>query len=186
MKPIDLFSSSPYILDNMDYTIYASKGYHDFTLSLPYEYNIPAHIQHEVAIAKIKRLFNLCSDHYIIYPEFSAQCRLHYHGLIRIKDKVKFIRSVYNALKVNVAKVIQFRPSRSFKLHLGWVTYYIRKEWLITKQVLRIEHPIIFRRATVKQKKEIQLLSPQNDPIPEWFHQQVQAYPDQEELEGGA
>lgn len=155
----------------MDYSKYGSTLLHDFTLSLPYVYDVPAHKQHTEAIDIIKRLFNKCSDHYIVYPEFTSQCRLHYHGIIRITDKIKWIRSVFGSLLKQLRmdhKCVQFRMIKSFNSHLRWL-WYIRKHWDTTKRVLRIESPLIYRKAIARPKIHIEILHPANEKIPLWF-----------------
>lgn len=84
----------------------------------------------------------LCSKHFIIYPEFDKSGRLHYHGIIRIIDKIKWYKSVLPTLRrsLGFCDIKTIGSTMRDKLQ---VLYYIKKEWMVTKKVLNIDEPII-------------------------------------------
>jgi len=75
----------------------------------------------------IRRILNRCTDHYLVYPEVDKQCRLHYHGVIKVKDKIKFHRKTRSALKGSFG-FIKIEKLKTFRDKLQWLLY-MRKDW---------------------------------------------------------
>lgn len=71
-----------------------------------------------------------------LYPEISLDGRLHYHGVINIKDMIKWYKT-----SVKLLNRLGFIKLCKFKSH-GWIKY-IRKDWEITKIVLELNYPIL-------------------------------------------
>lgn len=88
-------------------------------------------------LSKIK----LCSKRFIIYPEFDVAGRLHYHAIINIHDKVKW----YKAILPTFRRMLGFCDVKVIKTFLDKlrVLNYIRKDWYITSNVLKLERPIM-------------------------------------------
>ncbi len=86
---------------------------------------------------KIIKWLNRFSDHYIIVPEFSENGRLHYHGLLRICDKIKYYKTKYFIDKeIGFVKVEKIND---FKSHLRWLMY-INKNYYILKD----DYPLFY------------------------------------------
>lgn len=84
---------------------------------------------------KVLRKVRLVSDDYIFYPEIGdSGSNIHFHGMIILKDKVKWFKSVLPTLKRNGFVKIT-------KMNEGWYDY-IKKDWEIMKQILDLEIPI--------------------------------------------
>lgn len=75
------------------------------------------------------------SNEYEIYPEFDLTGRLHYHGTIILKDKIKWYKKACQQLK-NIGYICV-----KDNVNDGW-NQYILKEWETTKAVLEIDSPI--------------------------------------------
>lgn len=70
-----------------------------------------------------------------IYPEFDQNGRLHYHGVVYIKDNVKWLKQALPALhQFGFTKVVS-------SVNEGWFTYMM-KEFPITREVLDIMGPL--------------------------------------------
>lgn len=90
---------------------------------------------------EIQTGLNRCSKHYFIYPEITLDGRLHYHGLIRIDDLIKWKRSTITHLRRQLGLVCIKPPN---KVNEGWLKY-CNKEWEQTRQVLGIEEIIYYQ-----------------------------------------
>lgn len=75
---------------------------------------------------------------YIIYPEYSMDGRLHFHGIYQIHDLIKFKRLIYRIRKIGMVKIDRLK---TFNDQLKWIIY-CQKEWALTRKVLRIRFPI--------------------------------------------
>lgn len=75
----------------------------------------------------IRKILNRCTDHYIVYPEFDKTCRLHYHGILQVKDMIKFHKHTRKALKAHF-NFILVEALPSYKDHLQYMLY-MRKDW---------------------------------------------------------
>lgn len=96
---------------------------------------------YEQDIYDIRRLLNPCSKYYILYPEFDVNSRLHYHGIIRLDDPIKWHKT-----KHIMDKTIGFTNIKPIKDHKGHLTVltYSMKNWANTKQLLQT--PIMYKR----------------------------------------
>lgn len=81
----------------------------------------------------IHKYLNPCSDHYILYPEFSDESRLHYHGIILFKDVIKFHKTKHLIDKtIGFTKIVRLK---SHEDHLR-VLIYSMKGWPATRSLL--------------------------------------------------
>lgn len=90
----------------------------------------------------IRKILNRCTDHYLIYPELDKNYRLHYHGVVFIKDKIKWFKSSKKTLEVHFG-FIKVEVIPTFERHFGWIQY-MRKDWWYCQEIL--ETPILPRR----------------------------------------
>lgn len=88
---------------------------------------------------RIVRLLNKVSNHYLLYPEFSKDSRLHYHGVIQIKDLIKWHHIKHEVDQIGFTHTNKFK---SHIEHLRWL-YYCKKEEGTTGL-----QPIIYKRAS--------------------------------------
>lgn len=88
----------------------------------------------------MRKYMKRCSSHYIVYPETDAVGRLHYHGIIEVSDKIKFVKQVIPALK-RIGYVC-LKPLDTLKDNISWILY-CSKEWMITKDIVDIQQPLI-------------------------------------------
>lgn len=84
-------------------------------------------------ISNYRILLKKCCNHYCLFPELDQNGRLHYHGLIKLTDRVKWFKLVKPALQTY--GFICVKPLKSFIDHLNWSIYCL-KEFAMTKQVL--------------------------------------------------
>lgn len=112
-------------------------------------------------LAKVR----LCSKHYVIYPEFDSSGRLHYHGIMRIDDKIKWYKSVLPMLRKCLGFVC-IKQINTIKDKIN-IILYITKDWSVTKEILYLEVPIM----PSKRKREIKVESSQLDEgITKWYY----------------
>lgn len=108
---------------------------------------------HSELIYYIKRYLNKVSTHWIVYPEFDKNSRLHYHGVLRLDDPIKWHRSVRTLLEKTIG-FICIKPLLKPIDHIAWITY-CRKEWPLTKKVLRINRPVIYSNLKLHKRKDL-------------------------------
>lgn len=83
-----------------------------------------------------KYLGESCDD-FVIYPEFTIQGRIHYHGLLTIKNYVKWVRDTLPRLrKLGFVKMETFKDNPD-----NWITY-MKKSVLDTKAILNFKDDI--------------------------------------------
>lgn len=88
-----------------------------------------------MAVNVLKKLRTV-SEKFILYPEIgNGGSNIHFHGVIILKDKVKWFKSVLPTLKRN--GFVKIKPLKSQE----WYDY-IQKEWEIMKNILDIDSPI--------------------------------------------
>lgn len=90
------------------------------TISPPYS---PEHIKHLHCqyTYEIRRWCNKFSKHYMMYPEFDDETRLHYHGVIRVEDWIKFHKTRLTFQRT--VGFVKIKPLTTFRRHLGWLMY---------------------------------------------------------------
>lgn len=119
------------------------------TISPPYRAERPQSLYEQDRYIICKYL-NQCSKYYCLYPEFSKDSRLHYHGIIRLDDPIKWYKNKHVIDKVlGWTKLIEIK---SFKEHIRSLIYS-QKNWASTRYLL--EEPIIYR--SLKRRKSIQV-----------------------------
>lgn len=87
----------------------------------------------------IRKLLNMCTDYYLIYPELDDSDRLHYHGIILVKDPIKWYRSVKRRLGYSMG-FLKMSLLKTFQDRLKWMLY-MKKDWSINEEVF--ESPIL-------------------------------------------
>lgn len=126
------------------------KKFYALTLSPPYSTRSIKYDYYQY-LSQLKRSLNLVSQHYIIFPEISAQGRLHYHGVVRLDDPIKWFRQSKRRLERNIG-FMKFDPIKSHLDHLRWLVY-INKHWYITKEVIGLSEPLIYKKGTYFSKE---------------------------------
>jgi len=119
-------------------------NYYALTITPPYSVNsirYDYYNHHKI----LKRYLNLCSSHYILYPEITTSGRLHYHAVIHLDDKIKWFKKSKNALKR--IGFVKLDPILTQLDHIRWLVY-IRKEWPTTSGVIGLEQPMIYKKGT--------------------------------------
>jgi hypothetical protein len=79
---------------------------------------------------------------FVLYPELDETGRLHFHGIVYVKDWAKLFRHAYPWIRKNVG-FIDIRKKANNKL--GWLMYCM-KNWARTQQDLEIDEPIYRKR----------------------------------------
>lgn len=106
--------------------------------------------------SEICLLLRKCSKNFTIYPEFDVNSRLHYHGIAFVHDNIKWHKYVKPGLdKIGYTLV---KEIKDYKNKSKWLEY-CTKEWEDTKQILSIEHPLMW---TYKPKKKHELIDENN------------------------
>lgn len=110
----------------------------------------------------IMKYLNKMSNHYCLYPEFDANHRLHYHGIINIKDMIKF-----RHLKHLIDKLIGFVKIEKIKDHNNHLKFliYSMKQWAENKEYF--ESPIIY--SNLRRRKKINKIVPPKISILDYF-----------------
>lgn len=99
----------------------------------------------------IRKLLNRCTDHYMMWPELDRTYRLHYHGVVLIKDKYKWFKSCKKSLEMNLG-YIKLSVITSFEDHLKWLLYSKKDQhWMKDLDML----PIKPRKLKRKPKKKV-------------------------------
>lgn len=96
-------------------------NYFAITISPPHYKGKPDFLYNNVKYT-LQTKFARCSEHYILYPEFSDTSRLHFHGIIRFKDKIKFDKSIKYYIDFNIGYVC-IKPLDKYKDLLQWILY---------------------------------------------------------------
>lgn len=107
--------------------------------------------------ATIRSCMERASEEYTIYPEFDLAGRLHYHGIVRIINKVQWYKITCPTLKRLGFICVKPKPDDKWKA-------YIEKEWEITRQVLKLDSPIQPEPPVRHKRKETK---PQKDSEPQ-------------------
>lgn len=119
------------------------------TISPPRRALAPS-ILYQQDIYVIRQYLNRCSDHYILYPEFSNKSRLHYHGIVRITDIIKWHKQKHQFDKV--LGYTQIDLLKTHKDHLRSLVYSM-KEWPATSALLK--EPIIYKSNKVIKREKV-------------------------------
>lgn len=98
----------------------------------------------------IAKELNKCSSYYIIYPELSLDSRLHYHGIVKIKDWTKWHKSVRYALS-QLLGFIKIDPLKTHRDNMAWAVY-MSKSWGLMRDILKIDQPLIFKNLRRKPR----------------------------------
>lgn len=92
-------------------------------------------------IFDITRLLNRCSKHWMMTPEFSEQSRLHYHGVVRIDDMIKWHKCIRGYLgNIGFVKLDKLKDNKN---HISWLMYCY-KDWNTAKQVFKLDRPFFY------------------------------------------
>lgn len=126
------------------------------TISPPYRFSDP-HALYFNDLLKIRRWVNRFSDHYAIWPEFTENARLHYHGVIKLRDPIKFYKTKYKFDKL--LGFVKIDKLKTFKDHLRWLFYCQKDYHLIRDNIFkRIDYLRISRIYKAQHKIQTELL----------------------------
>lgn len=95
------------------------------TISPPPRAESPQYL-YDCDIGTIRRWLNKFSHHYLLYPEFTIDSRLHYHGVVHVDDFTKFHKTKNTfSKKFGFVKVKPIGTTAKYciKAHLGWLAY---------------------------------------------------------------
>lgn len=90
---------------------------------------------------RIRKALNPCTDHYLIYPELDKNDRLHYHGVVIIKDPIKWYRSCKR--KLQDIGFCKFQKLKNITNQLQW-QLYMSKDWGVNQHIF--DKPILPHR----------------------------------------
>lgn len=90
------------------------------TISPPRRTQSPLHLYNSDK-PYIQRQLNRCSSHYILYPEFDINGRLHYHGIVLLNSLSSW-GYVKSTLDHNIGYCC-LKRLKTFKDKLGWLLY---------------------------------------------------------------
>ncbi len=100
----------------------------------------------------IRRWLNSFSEYYEIVPEFDDNIRLHYHGVVNIKDEVKFYKTKYRIQRqigfIKIKRLVLFID------HLRWSIYIHKNYYKIVNDFSRI----IYKKKKRINYKKLKLL----------------------------
>ena len=120
------------------------------TISPPYKpYNSPLFL-YQGDKPLIRKRLNLFSNYYNLYPELDEKNRLHYHGIIKIKDMIKYRHVKYKLdRELGYIKINKFQ---TFQDKLRYLLYSM-KQWPENQHYFKT--PIIYK--SLKRRKKIQI-----------------------------
>lgn len=97
---------------------------------------------------QMRQLFNQFSDHYCLYPEFDDKGRLHYHGIVRITDKIKYFKVKYRIDQIG------YCCAKELKTHMDHMRslLYCMKEWPDTRRLFTT--PFIYSKPSKAPPKK--------------------------------
>lgn len=106
----------------------------------------------------LKRELRKCCKYFCLYPELDKTGRLHYHGVIKIHDSVKWFKQIMPKLKYELG-FIMIKELKSFKDNLKWLVY-CQKEFGTTRHILsNMKQPsdpiMIDQKYKEKQRQEM-------------------------------
>lgn len=120
----------------MDIRLEKEYSYYALTVSPPRRDRSPEYLYNGDKPVLIRQL-NRCSEHYILYPEFDPNGRLHYHGVVKLTSKMS-----WGFVKSTIESLIGFCCLKQIKTHgehIGWLNY-CRKDYDSDKM-----EPIMFK-----------------------------------------
>lgn len=123
------------------------------TISPPMRTYRNARFIYEDDMFLIRSLLNRCSEHWTLVPEFSKDSRLHYHGVVRIDDCVKWHKQTRQSL--NKLGFVKLDPLLDNKNHVAWLCY-IYKQYHITSLVLNLTEPPRYNRPKRRKHTEVE------------------------------
>lgn len=85
----------------------------------------------------IKRYLNKISGYYILVPEVTLDSRLHYHGVIKIKDWTKYHKQVHRLLNASIG-FIKLDPIKDHINNLKWICYMYKNYGILKDLMLPI------------------------------------------------
>lgn len=123
-----------------------------FTLSPPMIVGDYCEHYHTTILPELVRFFRRCSKRYIVYPEFSDTCRLHFHGLLYVHDKTAMIKGLPRLQRLGYIKMDKIK---TYKDHLNWIVYISKERAHL--DALKITEPI-YPRKPIRSKKTLDSL----------------------------
>lgn len=93
---------------------------------------------HKIYTYDITKILNRFSKHYMLYPEFTHDARLHYHGIIRVDDKIKYYRTKHKLDRIGFTKL---DPFKTFKDKLRYLIYSLKNYC----EIKELFDPIIYK-----------------------------------------
>jgi len=103
----------------------------------------------------INRALSRCSKHFMIVPEYTIEdARLHYHGVFRLDDPIKWYKSVYK--KLSGIGFVKVKPLIGLKNHLSWLCYCY-KDWHLARVVLDLKEPIIYHKCRCRTVRYVEI-----------------------------
>lgn len=112
-----------------------------FTLSPPPNYHITPYMLYEDKILQLHKLLSKSCESFMIYPEYQQYTsRLHFHGVIKVKDMIKWHKSTRRQL--SRMGFVHCKGLITHEDRLKW-SVYMKKEFGLTRQILGIEQPMM-------------------------------------------
>lgn len=84
----------------------------------------------------LNKRMRTCSKYFMLYPEVDLQGRLHYHGVIKINDPIKWYKSVLPYIKATLGFVL-LKPLNTTKDMLKW-NIYSSKSWPAMRDIFKL------------------------------------------------
>lgn len=123
---------------------YNLEGYTAFTwVPDPKEIGISPKFQYCDTLGSIRNL-NMCCEKYVIYPECTKQGNIHFHGILKINDKVKWYKKVLPSFKYHGYVCIKNQD-----INDQWVDY-ISKDYNDSFKIYNIKVPIAMKKVERK------------------------------------
>lgn len=101
----------------------------------PKDLGVRPRFQYDNCIQSIRNL-KLCCDSYEIYPEMTIAGNIHFHGVLNIKDKVKWFKKILPTFKYHGYVCIKPNPDKK------WFEYMSKDKEMMEK-LLGIKLPLI-------------------------------------------
>lgn len=122
------------------------------TISPPQTDNSPS-FDYNTSYIPLLIIMKKCTSQFVLYPEVTEEGRLHYHGIMYVKDEINYYRECLPKLR-NSYGFVKVRRINGHKGKLGWLMYCM-KNWALCREIIGTDCPIYRRRVDNKLKHKI-------------------------------
>ncbi len=125
-------------------TNYSKRNWYAITISPP-PYGGNQYYKEFEDYKYFKKILKRTSEHSVFFTEWDNLDRMHYHGLIRIDNKIKWYRC--SRRKFSNVGFVNIKLIKNFTEHLRWLNYIKKDQWLNLSSIPRMWRVTVTARA---------------------------------------